>query len=111
MKSINNDTIHWLLTHSAIPVLGCIAESDNGGLGAINLDDGLHHLSAYAQPLKVLLLNAEGGIVDHTGKVRQYSMSENCLELIKIMNLYFPLILDSKLQCQVVKRPNIDPYY
>lgn len=75
VKSLNTKNLDWLTGQASVPVIGCIGESSEGRLGHVQLDEGAHVLSAYTKPLKVLLLNAAGGITDHTGQVHTLSIS------------------------------------
>ena len=74
IESLNKGQLDWMTSHvSSIPVIACVGESEDGRLGLVQLDEGAHALSAYTKPLKVLLLNANGGINDHKGQVCPYS--------------------------------------
>ncbi|XP_067934757.1 N-acetylglutamate synthase, mitochondrial-like [Watersipora subatra] len=68
IESLNTPQLDWLIRHANIPVIGCVGESCEGRLGTIQLDESTLSLSAYTKPLKVLMLNADGGIKDDTGQ-------------------------------------------
>lgn len=76
IQSLNTENLDWLMSHDNVPVIGCIGENPEGRLGLVQADDGTHTLSTYTQPLKVLLLNAGGGISDSSGEVSE--MLVNC---------------------------------
>ena len=93
IQSLNTRQLNWLIRHSNIPIIGCVGETSNGLLGSLQLDESTLSLSTYTRPLKVLLLNADGGITDHTGQVGACCMCAQVSQITLYSILSIPYIV------------------
>ncbi|CAK9303651.1 unnamed protein product [Gordionus sp. m RMFG-2023] len=91
LTDINYQIIEWALKSDSIPILGTLAETPSGKLVLTQSDTVLDRMSLHFQPLKILLLNSTGGLVDAS----QDKNSSNNQVVIPQINL--PSDLESTL--------------
>ncbi|KAK5115073.1 hypothetical protein LTR62_001770 [Meristemomyces frigidus] len=85
VKQVNTPSIKAAIADGYIPVLTCMAESDDGQVLNVNADKAAAELARALVPLKIVYLSEKGGITDkETGKlVEAINLDEEYDEYMK----------------------------
>eukprot|EP01094_Clydonella_sp_ATCC50884_P018814 TRINITY_DN354_c0_g1_i2.p1 TRINITY_DN354_c0_g1~~TRINITY_DN354_c0_g1_i2.p1 ORF type:complete len:874 (+),score=348.15 TRINITY_DN354_c0_g1_i2:185-2806(+) len=71
VTSVNMEAVNEALDAGCVPVLTCMGQTNDGQFLNVNADTAAQTLAVAAQPMKVVYISANGGILDHNREVIQ----------------------------------------